>query len=164
MSSIATIDGCPDLLLITCAGRFFILWYIRFKYEKYLIAMTEITLYEKIGGEEAVTRMVDAFYHRVLTDKDLAEFFKNTPIQRLKNMQKEFFTIALGGPGEYSGLSLSHAHQGRGIYTKHFQAFVGHLLDTLNELDLTEQERYQIISDVNLFVEDVADDSAASIN
>lgn len=126
--------------------------------------MTEITLYEKIGGKEAVTRLVDAFYHRVLTDKDLADFFKNTSMQQLKNMQKEFFTIALGGPGEYSGLSLAHAHQGRGIYAKHFQAFVGHLLDTLTELNLTEQERYQVISDVNRFVEDVTDDSAALIN
>ena len=125
--------------------------------------MDDITLYEKIGGENAVLRLVDSFYDRVLADENLSEFFKNTPMQRLKQMQKEFFTIALGGPETYSGLSLSHAHQGKGIYAKHFKAFVDHLLATLSEFNLSEDERYQIISDVNHYVGDVTDDSAAPI-
>ncbi len=126
--------------------------------------MNEKTLYEKIGGEQAVIQLVDSFYTRVLDDELLAEFFKNTSMQRLKNMQKEFFTIALGGPEQYSGLSMSHAHQGKGIHAKHFSAFVGHLLDTLSEHNLTEEERYQIITDINHHVEDVTDDSAAPLN
>ncbi len=126
--------------------------------------MNEKTLYEKVGGEPAIIQLVDSFYDRVLNDKTLVDFFKNTPMHQLKNMQKEFFTIALGGPGEYSGLNLSHAHQGRGINAKHFRAFVGHLLDTLSESNLTEEERYQIISDINHYVEDVTDDSAAPLN
>ncbi len=126
--------------------------------------MNDKTLYEKIGGEPAVDQLIDSFYDRVIKDDVLAEFFKETSMQKLKKMQKEFFTIALGGPGNYSGLSLSHAHQGRGIYAKHFKAFVGHLLDTLNEYNLSEEDRYQIISDINHYVEDVTDDSAAPLN
>ena len=113
--------------------------------------------------EEGITRLVDSFYARVLADENLTDFFGNTPIDRLKNMQKEFFSVALGGPIEYSGLSLSHAHQGRGIESIHFRKFVDHLFETLAEFNLTEEDRYQIISDINRFVEDITDDSAAPI-
>ena len=125
--------------------------------------MNERSLYEKLGGEQAVIKLVDSFYARVLNDELLAEFFKDTPMQQLKNMQKELFTIALGGPGEYSGLNMSRAHQGRGIYARHFKAFVQHLLDTLGEHGLSEEERYQIITEINHYVGDIADDSAAPL-
>ena len=74
-------------------------------------------------------------------------------------MQKEFFSIALGGPGAFSDFNLSHVHQGRNIKTAHFSTFVNILFSTLSELDLTEEERYQIISRINTYVDDVVDDS-----
>ena len=127
------------------------------------MASNKTTLYDRVGGDEGIARLVNSFYARVLDDNELAEFFSNTPIDQLKKMQKEFFTLALGGSVEYSGLSLSHAHQGRGIRTVHFKSFVNHLLETLSEFNLTEEESYQIITDINRYVEDIADDSAAPI-
>ena len=124
---------------------------------------SETSLYERVGGEEGINRLVNSFYAKVLVDGNLADFFNNTPVERLKNMQKEFFSVALGGPVDYSGMRLSHAHRGRGIRVEHFKRFVDHLLETLSDFDLTEDERYKIISDINCFVEDIADDSAAPI-
>ena len=123
----------------------------------------KVTLYDRVGGEEGIARLVNSFYAKVLDDKDLVGFFSNTPIDQLKKMQKEFFTLALGGPIEYSGLSLSHAHQGRGIRAVHFKGFVNHLLETLSEFELSEDEQYQIITDINRYVDDIAEDSAAPL-
>jgi hemoglobin len=73
------------------------------------------SIYEAIGGREALVTVVDDFYERVLADADLAVFFRGTSLPRLKGMQVEFFTAALGGPDEYRGRSMKDVHRGRGI-------------------------------------------------
>lgn len=122
------------------------------------------SLYERIGGEETVIRLVDSFYERVFQDDDLVDFFNGAQVGRLKQMQKEFFTIALGGPSKYSDINLAHAHKGRNIETSHFRAFVQHLFDTIAEFDFSEEERYQIITDINTYVEDIVDDSESLVD
>lgn len=125
---------------------------------------TEITsLYERVGGEEGIERLVNSFYERVLDDEELSGFFKNTHIDRLKKMQKEFFSVALGGPIEYSDMDLTRAHQGRGIRVMHYKRFVDHLIETLSEFDLDENEINEIISEINTYVADIAEDSAAPL-
>lgn len=121
------------------------------------------TLYYQLGGEAGVVRRVERFYEKVHADVGLRDFFKDVPMQRLKNMQKEFFTVALGGPGDYSDTQLAHAHQGKNIKTHHFKSFVTLLFSTLKELDLDENDRYQIISQVNTYVEDIVDDTESLI-
>lgn len=97
-------------------------------------------LYERIGGEEAIARIVDRFYDRVLADPQLAPFFRATSMDKLRRMQREFFAAVLVGPQSYTGLALTQAHAGRGITVHHFSRFVQHLLDTLVEFGLPRAE------------------------
>ena len=127
------------------------------------MAKENISLYERVGGEPGIARLVNSFYARVLDDKNLADFFSNTHIDRLKNMQKEFFSVALGGPIEYSDMDLTRAHQGRGIRVMHFRGFVDHLIDTLSEFNLDENEINHVIAQINTYVSDIADDSDAPL-
>ena len=122
--------------------------------------MTDQTtsLYERLGGESEIIRLVDLFYEKVLADEEIGGYFSDIPMPRLKNMQKEFFSIALGGPSDYSDINLRHAHHGKGIRTGHFKIFVDILFDTLAALELSEDERYEIISQVNTYVDDIVDD------
>lgn len=122
-----------------------------------------IALYDRIGGEESVVRLVNLFYQKVLADEELFDFFNGVPMERLKNMQKEFFTVALDGPGNYSDSELSHAHQGRNIKTRHFKAFVEILFSTLSEFELNEEDRFQIISHINTYVDDIVGDAESLI-
>ncbi|SEF24475.1 hemoglobin [Amycolatopsis pretoriensis] len=89
------------------------------------------TVYEQIGGGEALSAVVDDFYDRVLADAELAVFFKGTNTSRLKGMQVEFFSAALGGPDEYRGRSMKEVHRGRGIGRHHFDLVAKHLTDAL---------------------------------
>lgn len=93
-----------------------------------------MTLYEKLGGEPAVSVAVDRFYVRVLRDPLLAAFFQNADLPRLKRHQFAFLSQALGGPQHYSGASMSKAHQRLRIEQRHFDAVAGHLVETLREL------------------------------
>ena len=115
----------------------------------------EKSLFERIGGSEAIDSMVNEFYQRVMADKQLEPFFKHTDIDKLVAMQREFFTAALGGPLPYTGLPLYLAHQNKRIERKHFAAFVDHLLSTLKDKGVKEDEIGDIIARVNTYITDI---------
>lgn len=91
------------------------------------------TIYDQIGGQEAVAAVVEDFYARVLADEQLAGFFAGTSMPRLKGKQVEFFCAALGGPEPYRGRSMREVHRGRGIGQVHFDLVVKHLGEALAE-------------------------------
>ena len=94
----------------------------------------EASLYEQLGGEPTIDRAVALFYGRILTDPDLMEFFEGVNIDQLKRHQKNFFTLALGGPNKYSGRDMRKAHEQLKLEDMHFDRIKQHLADTLTEL------------------------------
>jgi hemoglobin len=90
-----------------------------------------VSIYDQIGGYEAIELVVEDFYVRVLADEQLAGFFTGTNMSRLKGKQAEFFAAALGGPEPYTGAPMKQVHQGRGITMHHFDLVAGHLGDAL---------------------------------
>jgi hemoglobin len=113
------------------------------------------TLWERLGGSEGADALIEAFYDRVLADPELAPFFEDASMDRLRAMQREFFSAALGGPLEYSGVPLAHAHHGRGIEAPHLRRFVGHLLATLEGMDLSQKDRDEIYTRIHTLADDV---------
>lgn len=120
----------------------------------------ETSLFERIGGEEAIAEMVDDFYGRVMGDSELAPFFENVPMDRLQRMQREFFGAATDGPIVYSGKPLGHVHQHLAIGKKHFQRFTEHLISTLQGRGLPEEEVLDLISRVNLYADEITNDTS----
>lgn len=113
------------------------------------------SLYDRIGGEETIDMLIPAFYAKVLADPDLAPFFRETTMDKLHAMQREFFAMALGGPVAYSGRSLAHAHHGRGIQTSHFARFVEHLVETLRDIGISESEADEVIARIDTFANEI---------
>jgi hemoglobin len=118
------------------------------------------TLYERIGGERAITAVVEAFYGRVLADPLLAPFFAGIETDRLRRMQREFFAAALGGPIRYSGRPLHVVHAGLGIGTRHLARFLDHLTAALADHDLSERDRYDIYSRIHKYADDITGGTA----
>jgi hemoglobin len=112
--------------------------------------MEKVSLFERVGGEIGIEKLIRAFYDRVLTDEELGPFFAKVPMDHLRTMQKEFFSKALGGPAFYSGRPLGQVHAHRGIKTQHMKRFVRHFLETLEhereDLDLTDQDIKDVYS------------------
>ena len=113
------------------------------------------TLFERIGGEQVVAELIPEFYDRIFADPELKPFFKYTDRGKLQRMQSEFFGAALDGPITYTGRPLSHVHHGRGITKHHLGLFVGHLIDTLQNLKITEQDIQDIISRINTYSDEI---------
>jgi hemoglobin len=98
-----------------------------------------MTIYDSIGGSPAVRAAVDDFYTRVLADGQLAPFFTDVDLGRLKAHQRAFIAAAIGGPEIYSGRDMGAAHAGLGIADADFDAVVEHLVDTLAGLGVPEE-------------------------
>ena len=117
--------------------------------------MAEQTLFDRIGGEAAVDSLVEAFYQRVLADPELAPFFEHTPMDKLRRMQREFFAAALDGPIRYTGRTMSEVHAGRGIQVRHVARFVDHLMATLRDRDIGDDDAYDIVSRINTYTDEI---------
>jgi hemoglobin len=96
------------------------------------------SLFDKLGGQEAVDATVNLFYTKVLQDDRINHFFENTDLNYLLNKQKEFLTFAFGGPSNYDGKGLQAAHkhlvEEKGLNESHFDAVVENLGTALMDL------------------------------
>jgi hemoglobin len=120
------------------------------------------TLYERIGGHDALEVVVEDFYCRVLDDDHLSGFFAGTNINRLKGKQVEFFAAALGGPKPYIGAPMKQVHQGRGITIHHFNLLAGHLMDSLTAAGVPEATIAEILRAISPLAADIASDHATA--
>ena len=103
-----------------------------------------MTLYDELGGAEAVALVVDRFYENVLADPELVGYFGETVMGRLKGHQRAFVATALGGPGGYGGRAMRQAHSGRAITGEAFDAVVGHLATALLDCGATMDQVSQV--------------------
>ena len=92
------------------------------------------SIYDQFGGAGPVAAVVDEFYTRVTADPALQGYFAGTDMAKLKAHQRSFVAAALGGPQEYRGKSMAEAHAGLGVTAEHFDAVVGHLAGTMEDL------------------------------
>jgi hemoglobin len=113
------------------------------------------TLFERVGGEQAIAELIHEFYDRVLVDHELKPFFKDTSVDKLRRMQREFFSAALDGPITYTGRPLSHVHHGRGITKHHLARYVDHLIDTLRGRGINDQDVQDIISRISTYANEI---------
>jgi hemoglobin len=101
------------------------------------------TLYEKLGGKDAVDIAVDKFYEHILNDERIKHFFENVDMKKQREHQKAFLTYAFGGSSVYDGKMMREAHkhlvEEMGLNGKHFDAVVENLVKTLKELGISDQ-------------------------
>lgn len=101
---------------------------------------TGVSLFDRIGGMVAVTAAVDIFYEKVLADESINHFFVNTDMKQQKRKQMAFLAYAFGGPVEYTGKSMREAHAKLdGLNEDHFNAVAGHLVSTLEGLNVAQE-------------------------
>ena len=99
------------------------------------------SLYERIGGESAVTATVAKLYGKLLDDPVLAAFFEDIDVAKLRLSQSAFVTYAFGGPNDYTGRSMRTAHAEAvkdGLDDIHFDRVAHHLQTAMQELNVSD--------------------------
>lgn len=123
----------------------------------------QTTLYERIGGVDAVDTLVNGFYRRVLNDSELRRFFENSSVDQLKRMQKEFFAAALDGPVMTSDMDLARIHRGMGITRSQLTRFVNHLIAELEgHAQIETSDAMGIIYRIATYSDRIVEDSGGT--
>ena len=97
-----------------------------------------MTLYERLGGADAISAVATGMYEKIFVDPELIDFFRKTDKDHQREMQGKFLTYATGGSSVWEGKSMKDAHAGRGIREHEFNLVAGHVVSTMKELGVSE--------------------------
>ncbi|MGC2403978.1 MAG: group II truncated hemoglobin [Acidobacteriaceae bacterium] len=105
------------------------------------------TLYEWLGGPDALSALIARFYQKVPADPLLEPLFRDMDPAHFEHVA-EFIAEVLGGPAEYSAHHGGHAamirhHLGKGITEQQRQHWVRLLLETADELNLPSDPEFR---------------------
>jgi hemoglobin len=105
------------------------------------------TLYDRLGGKEAITAVVNEFVGIVVADDRINAFFKNADAEHLKKMLVEqICDAASGGTAcKYSGKDMKTAHTGMNVKEEHFNALVEDLVKALDKFKVGAKEKEELL-------------------
>jgi hemoglobin len=82
------------------------------------------SLYQDLGGQPGIDRIVDASVDNYLTDPRIKDIFSESNIDRIRAELKDQFCVIAGGPCRYTGHSMEATHRGLHLTNADFNALV----------------------------------------
>ncbi|MEO8433846.1 MAG: group 1 truncated hemoglobin [Pyrinomonadaceae bacterium] len=123
-------------------------------------AAQEKSLYQRVGGYDAIAAVVDDFVGRLVADKQLARFFEGHSTDSLKRIRQHIvdqFCAAAGGPCLYVGRDMKTSHQGLGITEAQWDAAAKHLIATLDKFKVPAKETNELVAFVTSLKKDIVE-------
>jgi len=111
--------------------------------------MSETTLYERLGGYDAISAVANDLLPRLQTDSQLGRFWEHRGedgIAREKQFLIDFLCTNAGGPMYYSGRDMTLSHKGMRISESDWSAFIGHLNATLESFQVPQRESGEVVA------------------
>lgn len=132
--------------------------------EKYRSLVVADSIFQQIGGQQGVKKLVDFHFDRVLLDPELRLFFLTSDVENVKRNLAAWLAKAFGGPGEYQGRDLKEAHRNMELTDRHFFLMKRHLAWAFHRigapssiidkaLDIIENDRVNVLSAKSTFEE-----------
>lgn len=104
------------------------------------------TLYDRLGGQPAITAVVDDFVGNVAANPAINKRFAGADIPKLKRLLVEQVCEASGGPCKYTGRTMKESHKGMDITPAEFNAMGGDMLKTLAKFKVPEREKNEVMA------------------
>lgn len=120
----------------------------------------EKSLYERLGGYNAVAAVVDDFVGRLIQDPQFARFFVGHSIDSKKRIRQHIvdqFCAAAGGPCIYTGRDMKTTHQGLGITEDEWNAAAKHLVASLDKFKVPQKEKDDLLAFVSSVKKDIVE-------
>lgn len=108
-------------------------------------AAPEKSLYDRLGGIDAIKAVVGEFAGRVLADARVNKKFAKSDAPRLVLHLQEIVCKVTGGPCEYTGLNMKAAHKNMKVTAGEFNALVEDLVGALDKFNVPEKEKTDLL-------------------
>jgi len=115
----------------------------------------EKSLYDRLGGEKAITAVVDDFVARLTADERVNVFRKGTgkewnptdkQVAMLKSHLVNLIGQLTGGPQKYTGRDMQKTHAGMKIKDSEFDAAAADLKATLDHFQVPDREQQELLA------------------
>jgi hemoglobin len=106
------------------------------------------SLYARLGGYEAIAAVVDDLLAREIKDPVVAPFFKGLDAPDLRRIRQHLvdqLCAVSGGPCFYPGRDMKAVHAEMEITNEVWNAFTGHIGETLAAFKVGERERNELV-------------------
>jgi hemoglobin len=107
---------------------------------------SEPSLYDRPGGIDAITAVVNAVADRQLKDDRINQKFARTNRDRLVKEFVDQICQATGGPCKYTGLSMADAHHNMAVTNGEFEAFVQDVVAVLDDFKVGKAEQDELLN------------------
>jgi hemoglobin len=114
--------------------------------------MTEQSLYERIGGVNAIAMVVDLFSDRIVKNPKLnvnpalKEWNETGQLPGLKFMRTLWLCQAAGGPFKYTGKEMGEAHRDLHITSEEFDEVGAEIASALDHFKVPEREKQEVLA------------------
>ena len=118
------------------------------------------TLYERLGGYDAITAVANDLLPRLRADPQLGRFWAHRGeegVKREKQLLIDFLCASAGGPMYYTGRDMALSHRGMGISESDWNVFLGHAAATLAKFQVPEAERRDVVAFVQSLKKDIVE-------
>jgi hemoglobin len=108
----------------------------------------EKSLYERLGGYDAISAVVNELAVRLVKDEKLGVYFKglsNDSKRKLIAHLTDFVCSATGGPCIYTGRDMKTSHEGLGITDEEWDRFVKITKEVLNKFKVPAKEQQEFL-------------------
>jgi hemoglobin len=122
--------------------------------------MMKKSLYDRLGGYNAIAAVVDDFVGRLIADKQFERFFAGHSTDSKKRIRQHIvdqFCAAAGGPCVYTGRTMKDSHAGMGITDAEWDAAAKHLVATLDKFKVGDAEKKDLLAFVGSLKADIVD-------
>lgn len=122
--------------------------------------MTEHSLYQRLGGYDAICAFADDLLPRAQNDETLGRFWANRGSDRLakeKQLLIDYLSASTGGPTFYAGRDMLLSHEGMQISESDWDAFIGHAGATMAALQIPPAEQGEITALVTSLKADIVE-------
>lgn len=104
------------------------------------------TLYEQLGSQQGVAKIVDTFVELLLADPLIGDTFKDTELKRLHRTLNEQFCVVSDGPCVYTGDPMKEVHQGFEITNASFNALVEDLQTAMDKNNVPSRVQNKLLA------------------
>jgi len=120
-------------------------------------AAPRASLYDRLGGKEAITAVVDQFVANVAGDNRINGRFATTDIPKLKANLVDQVCQATGGPCTYKGRDMKTTHAGMKISDGDFGALVQDLVKALDTFKVPTAEQHELLAILGPMKKDIVE-------
>ena len=118
------------------------------------------TLYERLGGYDGISAVVDDFADRLFADPKIGKFFVGMGTdtrESFKQKNKNLVCNVTGGPCKVISRPAKTVHAGLGITDANFDIVVGHLSEALDKYKVPAAEHKELMDIIGTLRKDIVE-------